>query len=482
KSSLWAHFLTTGQHYKENKSHLAAVCKYCMTNHMQNLKEEDAMAVLNGNLKSVRTDSELTEHALTSIPNMPICGQLTTMLGHLRRCPTIDPVIRVQALLDRETEKNVYQANKTTQESQTLPAASSSTPDANSGPTPAELQKALDERICRLFVSCDYSWNSAANFEWMAFIQDFCLPGLRMPDRRDLGGHILEGEATKAVQDVGVKTRGNLATGQCDGWKSHAKVPVVTSMMTVENKAYLVRTHDMRGQPKTGDRLYELTRDDISYMQNTFGVQVIAYCTDDGPDGKKMRRLLHEALIEIIVLVCWAHQVNLMVGDYLKANPDLKDTVNKALEVMKWFNNHSLAHDWLMHQENPEKTYEQLIGKPPGTHALTLFLPVVTRWLAYYLSLSRLLAVSPAMRSLCLRRHVDLARCAGAKAEDIRKANTILALVNDSEFWTKVYRICVHLEPLAIAANVAQASHTRLDHVLLMLGNLFRIYSDPSVE
>jgi hypothetical protein len=62
KSSLWAHFLTTGQHYKENKSHLAAVCKYCMTNHMQNLKEEDAMAVLNGNLKSVRTDSELTEH------------------------------------------------------------------------------------------------------------------------------------------------------------------------------------------------------------------------------------------------------------------------------------------------------------------------------------------------------------------------------------------------------------------------------------
>jgi hypothetical protein len=123
-----------------------------------------------------------------------------------------------------------------------------------------------------------------------------------------------------------------------------------------------------------------------------------------------------------------------MVGDYLKANPDLKDTVNKALEIMKWFNNHSLAHDWLMS--------EQFIDTPPGTHALTLFLPVVTRWLAYYLSLSRLLVVSPAMRSLCLRHHSDLARCAGTKAEDIRKANAILTLVNDSEFWTKVHR-CV---------------------------------------
>jgi hypothetical protein len=33
-----------------------------MTNHMQNLKEADAMAVLSGNLQSVRTDPELTGH------------------------------------------------------------------------------------------------------------------------------------------------------------------------------------------------------------------------------------------------------------------------------------------------------------------------------------------------------------------------------------------------------------------------------------
>lgn len=43
-------------------------------------------------------------------------------------------------------------------------------------------------------------------------------------------------------------------------------------------------------------------------------------------------------------------------------------------------------------------------------------------------------------------------------------------------------RIKTHLEPLAIATNVAQAAHTRLDHVLLMLANLVRIYSDTRVE
>jgi len=40
-----------------------------------------------------------------------------------------------------------------------------------------------------------------------------------------------------------------------------------------------------------------------------------------------------------------------------------------------------------------------------------------------------------------------------------------------------VIRIQKILEPLAIAANIAQASHTCLDHVLLMLGNLAHIFS-----
>jgi hypothetical protein len=38
------------------------------------------------------------------------------------------------------------------------------------------------------------------------------------------------------------------------------------------------------------------------------------------------------------------------------------------------------------------------------------------------------------------------------------------------------------LEPLAIANNVTQARYTRLDHIGLTLGNLYRIYSNSSIE
>ena len=38
------------------------------------------------------------------------------------------------------------------------------------------------------------------------------------------------------------------------------------------------------------------------------------------------------------------------------------------------------------------------------------------------------------------------------------------------------------LEPLAIANNVTQAAHTRIDHVALTLGNLYRIYNNTDLD
>jgi hypothetical protein len=54
---------------------------------------------------------------------------------------------------------------------------------------------------------------------------------------------------------------------------------------------YLTCTHNVQGQLKPGNKLLELILTDIKYMEETFLVKIIAWCTDDGPDGKKMQRL-----------------------------------------------------------------------------------------------------------------------------------------------------------------------------------------------
>ena len=104
-----------------------------------------------------------------------------------------------------------------------------------------------------------------------------------------------------------------------------------------------MRTHDVSAQPKTGETLLQLVVDDIRWSEETYGHRVIAVCSDDGGDARKMRRLLRTQMPWLIITLCWAHQINLIVGDYLTLKLQFQACVSKALVVIKWMNNHSRA-------------------------------------------------------------------------------------------------------------------------------------------
>jgi len=104
-----------------------------------------------------------------------------------------------------------------------------------------------------------------------------------------------------------------------------------------------MQTHDVSAQPKTGEALLALVVEDIKWIEKKYGVSVIAACSDDGGDPRKMRRLLLALMPWLIIILCWAHQINLIVGDYLSLKLPFQDCVAKALIVIKWMNNHSHA-------------------------------------------------------------------------------------------------------------------------------------------
>jgi hypothetical protein len=43
----------------------------------------------------------------------------------------------------------------------------------------------------------------------------------------------------------------------------------------------------------------------------------------------------------MIIFLCWAHQLNLIVGDVLGVKHELIDIMKTTLAVITWFNNHS---------------------------------------------------------------------------------------------------------------------------------------------
>jgi hypothetical protein len=132
----------------------------------------------------------------------------------------------------------------------------------------------------------------------------------------------------------------------------------------------------------------------------------------------------------LIIIPCWAHQINLVVGDFLSLKIDLLKCVSKALEVVKWFNNHSRASGVLR--------AEQL--SVPNGKTLILVLPVVTRWTAHYLFLHRLLQVEGPIKA-CYNKYAPvLLLCAGQKADAKRKAEEVQETVEDPLFWKHVHK------------------------------------------
>ena len=49
-----------------------------------------------------------------------------------------------------------------------------------------------------------------------------------------------------------------------------------------------MQTHDVSVHAKTGEALLALVVEDIKWSEETYGLSVIAACSDDGGDARKM--------------------------------------------------------------------------------------------------------------------------------------------------------------------------------------------------
>jgi hypothetical protein len=193
-----------------------------------------------------------------------------------------------------------------------------------------------------------------------------------------------------------------------------------------------MRTHDVSADAKSGEALLKLVIEDIQWSQETFLLVIIALCSDNGGDARKMRRLLLALMPWLIVVVCWAHQINLIVGDYLSLRIAFLTCVPKALLVIKWINNHSCALGIFRREQL--QTYNKV---------LALILPVITRWTAHYLSLRRLLEVEAPMKASWMKYGQQMIDCAGPKADVQQKAHEIQAIIEDSQFWKWVKKYAI---------------------------------------
>ena len=195
----------------------------------------------------------------------PIAGKLDSMERHARNCALLSPekfgsTLRddiIKQLNDQKNKENIPFTTVVLTPTSSAPVyytvESSSSPslsanqlkrkqahDASSfgdlsGEWSKERQRDFSTDFCRLLVANSLAWNFAANPETLRFFGKW-VPNAQVPDRRDLGGRVLDAEAARVKELTKAKVEGKIGTGQCDGWKNIAKKPVISTMVTVENE------------------------------------------------------------------------------------------------------------------------------------------------------------------------------------------------------------------------------------------------------
>ncbi|KIJ07418.1 hypothetical protein PAXINDRAFT_90413, partial [Paxillus involutus ATCC 200175] len=108
---------------------------------------------------------------------------------------------------------------------------------------------------------------------------------------------------------------------------------------------------------------------------------------------------------------------------------------------------------------------------------------VLTRWTAHYLAYRHLLQLRQTLFAIVAAdeiRSADRKKIITGDAKAKAKATKMTELIKDTLFWYEITWIKVHLEPLAFAANVTQATICTVDTVLLTFGFLVMQYKSMS--
>ncbi|KIK90602.1 hypothetical protein PAXRUDRAFT_14255 [Paxillus rubicundulus Ve08.2h10] len=234
-------------------------------------------------------------------------------------------------------------------------------------------------------------------------------------------------------------------------------------MANVEYEPHLLKTIDISALPKTAVELLKIVLEEIPYATEELKVHIVAWCTDASGGSASMQWLLVQKMPHIVAVDCWAHQVNLIVGDTFKVTHMVIKIISDAIEVVKWFNNHSCVLGMLC------KVQIAKYGK-----ILALILPVLTWWNSHYLVVTRLINVEFAFKQSLLD--------AGKTLEALLLSKEIMDILQGLEFWPQLKMLKQHLEPLAIAANITWGDFTWLDTVLITLINPYRQFLNPTLD
>ncbi|KAF8874902.1 ribonuclease H-like domain-containing protein [Infundibulicybe gibba] len=430
----WDHYHQGDQ--KANKSHWKAFCKYCTGAKLRELETFDQKAVAEGTLESKQRVTVTT-------------GKLTVMNNHLLNCDYCPENVKQLARNYRDRGQDSAEYND---EREPMGPAGHVTPGP---PKSSGLKWSLDDTL-----RTDSCSKRQHTFTVVAGQAARFAPAKQSTfEDQLLRAFVSAGWAFHTIEDPEVRKLFTLYSN-CSALPHRQQL----SSTILTREAHLTNVHEVSAVRKTGEHLFALVDSEVENLI-TLGLKPIGIAGDAASDERKARLLALKKYPYLLIADCWAHQIPLMLGDYCKMNPKVAGIIDQAAKIIKWFNNHSYALGLL------NKEQQDIYKK-----CWSLVVPVVTRWTAHFCAASRLLDIWKALKVVAAKHGDEIIGSVGKKRKAIQKAEAVLACVWDENWWKELVIVKTHIEPLAIAVNVAQAANIRCDQVVLILARLYKHY------
>ncbi|CAB4422701.1 unnamed protein product [Rhizophagus irregularis] len=302
--------------------------------------------------------------------------------------------------------------------------------------------------LLRLTVSCGWalSW---VNKPEAKELFDFLNPFLKLPDRRVLGGDILK--QVVADSDKAMET-------------AIKEDPV----------AYVWKAVDISSERENYTAVIEKTEAMLTELRNK-EITVCAIVTDSASAYVAARRRMRISNRSIIFLPCFAHQINLCVGEIFKESTEFKTTIDRAIKLATYFNNSNHKYFIACLRDQQYKTYKKCIA---------ISVPGETRWNSLYNMCISLLKTQQALQILAINFKPPIVETRRRQGEALTLPREIFEIIDSSIFWDHITLINNILEPYCKLLNVLQCDKARLFQVVHSMNYLVRFwlnYSDDTL-
>lgn len=252
-------------------------------------------------------------------------------------------------------------------------------------------------------------------------------PGYIPPNRRQIGGPILDEVYAETMAECKNKYEGEIVSMSLDGWSNIHNEPIIcTSFVSQSGESVLIDTVDTSGKSHTSEYLKEIALESMCNATKKFGVSVRSIVTDNASNVAKMRTYLENDK-NIIQYGCSAHIFNLLALDL-----DNSAVTAHILRIIKYFRNKHL----------PAAFAKETLGKK-------LILPHEVRWNT----------MTDAIKSFLENRGNLVQLCQDHKDNidpDITK------LINDMNIVTNAENMLSYLMPIAVALDRVQRDKTTI--------------------